>query len=150
MATTASNVGQLAGLGSRIAAFLIDSILTGIVGGIFIFLPLFFLVGFSSDGGAAGAGILVLFQFLLPVAILAYFILMEGLYGYTVGKKLMSIRVVGDNGSDIGIGAAAIRNFLRIVDSLPFAYILGIALIAINDDEQRLGDMAGSTYVVRG
>jgi len=152
MATTSGSVGQLAGLGSRIVAFLIDSILTSVVAGIVLFLPLFLLLGLTGNGGsggAAGAGILLFGQLLLPVVILGYFIVMEGMYGYTVGKKLMDIRVVGENGADIGMGESAIRNVLRIVDGLPFAYILGIALIAINDDEQRVGDIAGSTYVVK-
>ncbi|MFC6755986.1 MULTISPECIES: RDD family protein [Haloarcula] len=148
MATTSGSPGQLAGLGSRIVAFIIDAILTGIVGTVLIF-PLVFLVGVGGDAGGAMAGVALLAQFLLPLAVFAYFIVMEGLYGYTIGKKLLSIRVVDDSGGQIGMGAAAIRNVLRIVDSLPFAYIIGIALIAINDDEQRVGDMAGSTYVVK-
>lgn len=149
MATTSGSPGQLAGLGSRIVAFIIDAIITGIVGGILTF-PLVFLVGLGGDASGAGAGLLFLVQLIFPLAVFAYFIVMEGMYGYTIGKKLMSIRVVGENGAQIGMGAAAIRNVLRIVDSLPFAYIIGIALIAINDDEQRVGDMAASTYVVKG
>lgn len=148
MAATSSSPGQLAGLGSRIGAFIIDGIVTSILAGI-LFVPVIFLVGLGGDAGGAGAGLALLLQLLLPVAILAYFIVMEGLYGYTLGKKLLSIRVVSENGGEIGMGASAIRNLLRIVDSLPFAYILGIALILINDDEQRVGDMAGSTYVVK-
>ncbi|MBX0285935.1 RDD family protein [Haloarcula salinisoli] len=149
MATTSGSPGQLAGLGSRIVAFLIDSILTGIVGGIIVF-PLFFLIGVGGETGPAGAGLLLIVQLLIPLVVFAYFIVMEGMYGYTVGKKLMSIRVVGENGSKIGFGESAIRNILRVVDALPTLYLVGIALIAINDDEQRLGDMAASTYVVKG
>jgi len=149
MATTSGSPGQLAGLGSRIVAFIIDSILTGIIGGIIVF-PLFFLVGVGEDASAAGAGLLLIAQLLIPLAIFAYFIVMEGMYGYTVGKKLLSIRVVGENGSKIGFGESAIRNVLRIVDALPTLYLVGIALIAINDDDQRVGDMAASTYVVKG
>lgn len=148
MATTSSSRGQLAGLGSRIVAFLIDSIITGIVAGI-LFAPVVFLVGVGGDGGTAGAGLFLILQLLIPLAIFAYFIVMEGMYGYTIGKKLLNIRVVGENGAKIGMSESAIRNVLRIVDALPTLYIIGIILIAVNDDEQRLGDMAASTYVVK-
>jgi len=149
MATASGSPGQLAGLGSRIVAFLIDSILTGIVGGILVF-PLFFLVGLGGDAGPASAGLLLLVQLLIPLVVFAYFIVMEGMYGYTIGKKLLSIRVVNESGGNIGMGKSAIRNVLRVVDALPTLYIIGIILIAVNDDEQRLGDMAASTYVVKG
>jgi len=153
MATTSGSVGQHAGLGSRIIAYLIDSVLAGTLIGIVLVIPSFVLAGLTGAGGNSGAvgALLTLVMQLVGLVLFAgYFIVMEGLYGYTVGKKLLSIRVVGENGGDISMGASAIRNILRIVDSLPFAYILGIALIAINDDEQRVGDIAGSTYVVKG
>jgi uncharacterized RDD family membrane protein YckC len=149
MATTSGGPGQLAGLGSRIVAFIIDSILIGIVGGIIVF-PLFFLIGVGGETGAAGAGLVLIAQLLISLIVFVYFIVMEGVYGYTVGKKLMSVRVVDENGAKIGMGKSAIRNVLRIVDALPTLYIIGIILIAVNDDEQRLGDMAASTYVVKG
>jgi len=153
MAATSGSVGQHAGLGSRIVAYLIDSVLAGTLIGIVLVFPMFLLAGLTGAGGnsgALGALFTLLAQLLGLVFFAGYFIVMEGLYGYTVGKKLLSIRVVSEDGSDIGMGESAIRNILRIVDSLPFAYILGIVLIAINDDEQRVGDIAGSTYVVKG
>lgn len=145
MATTSGSVGQLAGLGSRLVAFLVDIIFTSVVGGI-LTVPLIVLLG----GGDAVVVVGVLVQLFLVLVVFAYFVLMEGIYGYTVGKKLLSIRVVDESGGKIGIGKSAIRNVLRIVDGLPFAYILGVALIALNDDEQRVGDMVASTYVVKG
>jgi uncharacterized RDD family membrane protein YckC len=78
-----------------------------------------------------------------------YYILLEGLYGTTIGKKLIGIKVVDDRGRVPGIVPALIRNVLRIVDILPQFYIIGIVLIFTNDDNQRLGDMVGGTYVVR-
>jgi len=154
MATDSGPVGQLAGLGNRMGAWVIDTILASFICLVVVVMPMllvFVLLGYdgtSSEVARTIGGLVVCL--LVGVVYFGYFILMEGLYGATVGKKLLSIRVVGENGGDISMGASAIRNILRIVDSLPFAYILGIALIAINDDEQRVGDIAGSTYVVKG
>lgn len=148
MATVNGSAGQLAGLGSRIVALIIDSVITGLVGGI-LFAPVVLLVGVGGDTGGAGAGLFLILQLLLPIAILGYFIVMEGMYGYTIGKKLLSIRVVDQNGGEISMGESAIRNVLRIVDSLPTFYIIGIALILLTDDEQRVGDLAASTRVVK-
>ncbi|MBX0285936.1 RDD family protein [Haloarcula salinisoli] len=148
MATTSGSVGQLAGLGSRIGAWLIDATLVGLVLMV-IFIPLFVIVGLIADG-VMGTILYLLVQLLLGLVFTGYFIVMEGVYGYTVGKKLLSIRVVSEDGGAISMGESAIRNLLRFIDILPTAYILGMALIAMNDDEQRVGDMAASTYVVKG
>jgi len=51
------------------------------------------------------------------------------------------------------MGKSAIRNVFRVIDVLPVLpvwYVLGYLLIAVSDDEQRLGDMAANTYVVKG
>jgi uncharacterized RDD family membrane protein YckC len=78
-----------------------------------------------------------------------YFIIMEGFMGATIGKFLLGIRVVKLDGSRIGLGAAIIRNLLRIIDALPTAYILGAILIWTSSRKQRLGDRVAHTVVVR-
>lgn len=147
MGGNSGSAGQLAGLGSRIGAILIDQILAGILMTMVVLL-LAAIVGDSVQGG--GAVLLLLSYLFIGALYLGYFIVMEWLFGYTIGKKLVSIRVVDESGGQIDMGKSAVRNFLRIVDVLPSLYILGIVLIAVSDDEQRLGDMAASTYVVKG
>lgn len=80
---------------------------------------------------------------------LVYFTYFEGTSGQTIGKKLTHIKVVKEDGSTCDLGSALVRNFLRIVDHLPFLYILGIILIAATDKRQRLGDMLAKTIVVK-
>jgi uncharacterized RDD family membrane protein YckC len=80
---------------------------------------------------------------------LIYFTYFEGTSGRTIGKKFAHIKVVKDDGSKCDLGAALIRNILRIIDSLPFIYILGIILIATTNKKQRLGDMLAKTIVVK-
>jgi uncharacterized RDD family membrane protein YckC len=43
----------------------------------------------------------------------------------------------------------AIRTILRLVDSLPFLYLLGFIVIMVTPRRQRLGDLAGGTTVAR-
>jgi len=80
--------------------------------------------------------------------IFAYFIIMEAYVGWTIGKKILGMRVVDDAGKKIGLQKSVIRNLLRLVDGLPAFNILGIILIASSARGQRLGDRVAKTYVI--
>jgi len=122
----------------RIAAFVVDGLLIGVIG--------FVLVGVASvlDESLAGA-----IGGLVGILGIAYFIYMEATYGQTVGKRLLGIVVVTEDGQPIGTVASLVRNVLRIIDNLPFLYLLGIAVILFSDDGQRIGDILADTVVVR-
>lgn len=79
---------------------------------------------------------------------LAYFITCEGVYGQTIGKKIMKIKVVGDR-KKVGLKKSLIRNVLRVVDILPFFYIIGVISIIYTSRNQRLGDLTARTFVIR-
>jgi uncharacterized RDD family membrane protein YckC len=81
--------------------------------------------------------------------IFAYFILMEAYVGWTVGKRILGMRVVDEAGNKIGLFKSTIRNLLRLVDGLPALNILGIILIASSEWGQRFGDRIAKTYVLR-
>ena len=80
--------------------------------------------------------------------IFAYFILMEAYVGWTVGKKVLQMRVVNKEGKRIGLSKSAIRNLLRMVDGLPALNMLGIVLIGHSPRGQRFGDRVAKTYVI--
>jgi len=80
--------------------------------------------------------------------IFAYLILMEAYVGWTIGKRILGMRVVDGSGEKIGLSKSIIRNILRLVDGLPAFNVLGIVLIAISKREQRFGDRIAKTYVV--
>ena len=126
-------------VGRRIAAAIIDGLLLVVVG--FAAIILATLVFDSALLGTFLAGIYGLAAF-------AYFVYMEGAYGQTVGKRVMDIVVVGEDGSKIDMRAAAIRNVLRIVDGFA-AYQVGLVAMLTNDNRQRVGDMVAGTIVVR-
>jgi uncharacterized RDD family membrane protein YckC len=45
---------------------------------------------------------------------------------------------------------AFLRNLLRVIDGLPFLYLLGLLLVVLSKRKQRLGDMAAGTIIVKG
>ena len=80
---------------------------------------------------------------------MAYYIVLEGYWGQTLGKKLLGIKVVReDTGTVPGVRAAAIRSVLRLVDGI-FSYLVAFITVLVSAKNQRLGDMAEHTLVVR-
>ena len=137
---------EIAGLGSRAAAALIDIlILGGLALSSGILLAIMNRLGLSP--GRLGGAVLILIGF---AAWYGYFTLFEGLRGgQTPGKRRLGLRVVADTGQPAGIGAAAIRNLLRPADFLPPPYLLGALLVGLHPRAKRLGDMVAGTVVVR-
>jgi uncharacterized RDD family membrane protein YckC len=131
----------LAGLGSRFLGRLLDTTIQFV-----IILALGFGVLATSAPGSVRAGAIVLVFFV----VFAYdvpFELLNG--GRTPGKATAGIRVVGLMGEPVGFLASAIRNILRIVDFLPVFYAVGSVSIVSTRRDQRLGDLAAGTIVVR-
>jgi uncharacterized RDD family membrane protein YckC len=122
----------------RVIAFLIDAILFAVVFGILTSI----LSAISETLGALVGG-------LAGIVFFVYFIYFEAEYGQTVGKMLMNIVVVTEDGESITYRDAAIRTLLRIVDALPFFYIIGLIAIYLTDRNQRLGDLLADTVVVK-
>ena len=81
------------------------------------------------------------------VIILLYFVILEGIAGSTIGKWLLDLRVIRLDGSTPGLGRAALRNLLRVVDALPAFSILGAILILRSSQRARFGDRIAGTRV---
>ena len=73
---------------------------------------------------------------------------MEGRWGRTPGKLLVGIRVVKLDLSHCGFGWAFIRRILIIIDAL-MGHVVGIAMIALMRNRQRLGDLASGTIMLQ-
>lgn len=145
----AEEPGPPAVVGSRIVAGIIDLVL-------FVVLFFVFAAAFgdaqadtSSDGGSFNANVDGLPALALFLVWFAYFTVFEATTGATLGKRMMGLRVTSIDGSAIGWPASFLRNLLRLVDGLPFLYLLGVIVIAISGRDQRLGDMAARTIVTR-
>jgi len=68
--------------------------------------------------------------------------------GQTLGKRVLGLRVVDAHGLPLTPGQVLTRNLLRVVDALPFFYLVGGAACLVSRREQRLGDRAAATVVV--
>jgi uncharacterized RDD family membrane protein YckC len=75
-------------------------------------------------------------------------VVLQGLTGASVGKLILGLRVVRENGQKAGIGWAALRYLLLAVDSI-CCFLPGAVLVFTTKGHRRLGDMAASTFVVR-
>ena len=139
-------MGQKAGVLRRGIAFILD----------FLFLSIFFFPATYLYSGkwVMGPGehlwgisdpICIVFL----IIIFVYFILMEAYAGWTMGKRLLGMRVVDIEGNKVGFSKSLIRNLLRLIDGLPAFNILGIILIATSPNGQRFGDRIAKTCVVR-
>ena len=135
----------LAGVGSRLAAGVIDQLLRWSV-----LIALLILLEVLRDGGdlsGVAVAALIVVVFLVQFG---YDVLFETLAsGRTPGKRWTGLRVVKMGGAPIGFVTSALRNLLRIVDALPGFYLVGILSVLFTKNNQRLGDLAAGTIVVR-
>jgi hypothetical protein len=101
----------------------------------------------ARPAGAVGVASLASATFAL---IFFYDVLFEVLGGgRTLGKRASGLRVVRSGGRPVTLARSALRNVLRIVDILPVYYGLGMLVIFISPRNQRLGDLAAGTLVIR-
>ncbi|GMU08326.1 RDD family protein [Corallococcus caeni] len=133
----------LAGVYSRFLAWLLDALIVGFTTMVVL---LVFQVGMAAFPGFASAlGIVVYF-----LVDWGYGIALETAWaGQTVGKRVMSLRVIQESGVRIGFYHAALRNLARVVDRLPLLYLVGGSVALASRSHQRLGDLLAGTIVVR-
>src|ERR1700686_1251663 len=86
--------------------------------------------------------------FWLTLLWVSYYAVLEGLFGPTVGKRVAGLRITDLEGRRIGWQAAILRNIGRLLDALPFLYLLGGILTLNSRLHQRLGDRFAGTLVV--
>jgi len=137
---------QLAGLGSRATAQLLDWLILSVCSFALSFGVIFLSAFFRDLKTDLVRALLLLILFIL---IWGYFILFEFfMAGRTPGKRLVGLRVIQDNGQPLTFLGAAVRNLLRIIDFLPSLFLLGILLIFLHPRHKRMGDLAAGTLVV--
>lgn len=137
-------------IGRRVLATIIDVLLLGVVGSL-LTAPGALVDGWGSGQSSdVASGVLFSFGGLAALlAYFAYFTIMEGRYGQTLGKMALGIKVVReDDGRAPGTRAAVLRTLMRIVDSIG-SYLVAFVVVLVSDRNQRLGDMVAKTLVVR-
>lgn len=159
------DVTNYAGFGLRLAAWLIDLLLIGVV--VAIAMGVLGVIGFSALGGAEGfedfanspeevppgmiaamMGAYMGFIGFTMVAAWLYFALMESSYRQaTLGKMAVGIKVTNMEGGRISFLNATGRYFGKIISGM-IMYI-GYIMAAFTEKKQALHDMMASTLVLR-
>ena len=130
-----------ASIGERLVALVIDYILLGL----FVFSTLALFSTFRIYSNLS----LILFLVMVYLPALFYAFLCEMFnHGQSLGKKLMNIRVVKADGSTPGISAYLLRWLLFPIDG-PFTGGLGLLVVLLTKNSQRMGDLAAGTMVIK-
>lgn len=142
---TAQNVNivqNVAGVGDRILAFLVDAAIMFIY-----YLIVFFLMIGTIDALGDSATFLIFMAIMLPI--LVYHLLFEMFWdGRSPGKAALKLRVVKLDGSKPAFSNFLLRWLLRVIDITLASGAVALVTILFNGRGQRLGDIAASTTVI--
>ncbi len=139
---------RIARMPTRALACAIDIVLQGIVLVVLISLLAGFLIGGEASEALAAALIFIV----VLLVVVGYRVVMETLTrGRTLGKMVLGLKVVRDDGSSIRFRHALVRTLLWcFVDFAPwFAACPGIVASLMNKQGKRIGDMVSGTVVIR-
>jgi uncharacterized RDD family membrane protein YckC len=147
---TSDNVGigfDVARLGSRALALLLDLLVLAIPEGILLTIATGYFMAAVSSGGSDQGQLGRVMIFAAVFMFLAYFMVLEAtMNGTTPGKRALNLRVVRLDGRSIGVAEAILRNVLRLVDILLW---IGVLPMFFNRYSRRFGDLAAGTMVIR-
>ena len=116
----------------------------GFLDGIIVSLPLAIIFGLIT-GEWENENFSTFFDFLYMLIVPILW------YGYTVGKRIMGIRIVRMDGKKLGIGTMLLR---YLVAALVYAITLGIGfivsafMVGIRKDHRAIHDFIAGTYVI--
>ena len=128
---------DLASIGRRLVAYIIDSFLLNIVSTV-----LGFFLGLTMGGNPDTAATLTLLSVLLSILVfVAYDALLVAARGQSLGKMALSIKVVSEDGANVSTGQAWGRAFAKLI---PFAVLVAL----FNKERKGLHDMLARTRVV--
>lgn len=143
---------DIAGLGTRFCALLIDYFIMGLlVLGLFILaIVLEFTLPSPVRLMRGDMWILAILAGIAMAMMFGYFVFFEWLMrGQTPGKKSLKIRVIRDDGTPVTIHEVFVRNIVRLVDFLPGCYAVGVLFMFPSKLSKRLGDIAAGTIVIK-
>ena len=141
---------QVAGLGSRFIATLLDTLIVLLLQVIIVLVMALIMSALGPLGDQLEAWIFAIFGLILSIFYWGYYVFFEMLWnGQSPGKRWVGLRVIRADGTPITLSEALIRNLARLVDFLPAAYGVGIITMFIDKQSLRLGDLAAGTLVVQ-
>ena len=143
---------NIAGAGARSYAFVIDWHIRVLLALAWFAAAHFILVGRAPlpDNDAA-----IFHQYafvvIVPAAFIYFFyhpVLEVLMRGRTPGKRMAGVRIVSLDAQTPGLLSHVIRNVLRLLDSLPAGYVIGLACTMVTAQSVRIGDLAAGTVLV--
>lgn len=130
----------LASVGDRILAYLIDC-------AVFFVWIMAVSIAFANGLKSTG-GIILMVSMMLPVML--YHPLCEIFFnGQSLGKRARDIKVIKVNGEAPTVGDYLLRWLFRLIDVSISSGVIAVVAVAATDRNQRLGDMAAGTTVIR-
>ena len=149
-----SHALEIAGVGARSYAFVIDWHFRLLLALVWIYLAVILFYDLSvfstlfDKSTASATAVRVVF---LPALVIYFFyhpILEVAMRGSTPGKRMAGVRLMTLEGFVPGISRILTRNVLRLVDSLPGVYTVGLLFAIFTKHHVRIGDMAAGTILV--
>jgi uncharacterized RDD family membrane protein YckC len=143
---------EVAGIGSRFLAALVDTLLILILQVIVILAVTWVTnsMGVSVSESDLLPWMLALFGLIAFFFLWGYYVFFELIWnGQSPGKRWVGLRVIQIDGTPITLTESLIRNLVRLVDFLPAYYGVGVVAMFVNQQARRLGDLAAGTLVVR-
>jgi uncharacterized RDD family membrane protein YckC len=72
---------------------------------------------------------------------------LQGVTGATLGKHMLGLRVVDENGNIAGVGKALLRTFIGVFE-IGFCFPIALITALVTHPHRRVGDFAAGTFVV--
>lgn len=144
--TTSQNIDidyEIAGLGERILAWLIDFCI------FFLILILTIMINFILNGHFGNIVIGAVFIVYLVLYVFYDLVCEIFMNGQSVGKRVMKIKVISLDGGQASIGQYLLRWLFRVVDFTITSGACALITAAVTNKSQRVGDLVAGTVLIR-
>jgi uncharacterized RDD family membrane protein YckC len=124
-----------AGFWVRLGAAILDGLIIGVPLAI-----ISYLITGNAEDNAFTSSVNLLYSVLVPVV----------WSGYTVGKKIVGVRIAKVNGKKLGFGTMILRTFvggLVYVLTIGLAAIVSAFMVGMREDKRAIHDFIAGTYV---
>ncbi|MGQ9638579.1 MAG: RDD family protein [Thermodesulfobacteriota bacterium] len=138
---------RISRLGDRLIAVILDSIL---IGAAFAVIGMFVAsrLGGVTESGLSMKGKPTIIALSLTIIFgFIYYWILEGLFGATLGKAIIGIKVIKKDAMKCDLRSSFIRNLMRIIDIIG-VYLVGFFVALFSKFRQRLGDHLANTVVI--
>jgi len=137
---------NLAGLNSRALAFFIDLVIVAIISLLAFGAGIYLLQDTNLDSFGLSRVFVPIYLLLFFLGS-SYFVILNGYGGKTIGKILMGIRIISDEGNSIGFWQSFVR-WIGYYISASF-FFLGFVWSIFDRSSQSWHDKIAGTYVVK-